>query len=129
MTTLRAVRLDADGTLTDLSIPIGDEQTSALHQAIGCPAEIAHWTRRNGTRRLALALPSGADAARLPANLYATSLVSAVRRSKLPHALHGPVVLLGAASTDGDLTDLPESLHAALPDIVAALKTRYAPAA
>lgn len=128
MNNLRAARLDADGTLTDLQVPTGDKQTDALHEAVGGWIEIAHWTRRNGTQRLALVLDTDARGKALPANLYATALVSAVRRAKLPYTLHGPVVLLGAVDGAGNLTDLPESLHAALPGIVAALKSRYAPA-
>jgi hypothetical protein len=125
---LRAVRLDIDGTLTDVQVPTGDTQTDTLREAVGGWVEFAHWGRRNGTQRLALVLDTDARGKSLPANLYATSLVSAVRRAKLPYTLHGPVVLLGAVDAAGNLTDLPESLHAALPGIVAALKSRYTPA-
>lgn len=131
MTSIHAVRLDTDGTLTDLLLPTGfPAQTDALREAVGGWSETAHYARSADAGGLAVAVVVNADghARGLPDNLYATSLVSAVRRGRLPYTLSGSVVLLGAVDRAGDLTDLPEALCAVLPALVAALKSRYEPA-
>jgi hypothetical protein len=123
--TLRAVRLDADGTLTDLAVPTGEMQLDVLREAVGGLSEIRHYARQDGSKRLVVVVNAEDQDAPLSANLYATSLVSAVRAARLPYTLNGPTVLLGALGPAEGFTDLPAYLSATLPSAVAALKTRY----
>ncbi|MGW3657175.1 hypothetical protein ACWD6R_16440 [Streptomyces sp. NPDC005151] len=124
---LRAIRLDVDGTLTDLELPAGDARAKALRDAVGGWAETAHYSRPDGKRRVAVVVNAdGRDTQ--PENLFATSLINAIRLSRLPYCLHGPVVLLGAPNGAGEHTDVPEPLRGVLPQIVAVLATRYTPA-
>jgi FMN phosphatase YigB (HAD superfamily) len=123
--TIRAVRIDIDGTLADLQLPVDDEGVQkALHEAIDGRFEIANYARPEGNRRLAVA----ADAEgrqRQEQNRYATSLINALYRQQLPRCLHGPVVLLGAMGESQHYTDVPEPLREVLPKVMAALETRY----
>ncbi|MET9412155.1 hypothetical protein ABZX90_41535 [Streptomyces sp. NPDC002935] len=122
--TIRGVRLDVDGTLTDVQLPAGDGLTEALREHIDGWVEIAHYARPDGTRRLAVAVDAD-GAARKSENLYATSLLNAVYVKQLPYCLRGPVVLLGALDDSRHHTDVPEQLHEILPKIMDALKVRY----
>ncbi|REE61474.1 hypothetical protein BX257_4053 [Streptomyces sp. 3212.3] len=126
--TIRAIRLDIDGTLTHLELPTGDALVPALREHVGGFVEIAHYARTtDGSRRLSVAMD--ADGGLLqPENLYVTSLISAIRLKQLPYAIHGPVVLLGALGDAGEHTEVPAPLRENLQRIVDALKTRYAPA-
>jgi FMN phosphatase YigB (HAD superfamily) len=123
--TIRAVRIDIDGTLADLQLPVDDEGVQkALHEAIDGRFEIANYARPEGNRRLAVA----ADAEgrqRQEQNRYATSLINALYRQQLPRCLHGPVVLLGAMDESKHYTDVPEPLREVLPRVMAALEARY----
>lgn len=126
--TIRAIRLDTDGTLTHLELPTGEALTPALREHVGGWVEIAHYARTtDGSRRLSVAMDADGGA-RKPENLYVTSLVSAIHLKQLPYAIHGPVVLLGAVDGAGNHTEVPEPLRENLQRIVDALKTRYAPA-
>jgi len=122
--TIHAVRLDTDGTLTDLKLPAGAGLVEALREAVGGWLEIAHYARPEGNRRLAVAVDADGEQ-RQEENLYATSLVNAIYLKQLPYCLHGPVVLLGALDDSRHHTDIPEPLHEVLPKVMAALKTRY----
>ncbi|WP_324787147.1 hypothetical protein [Streptomyces sp. H51] len=123
-TTIHAVRLDTDGTLTDVQLPVGSGLVEALRQQVNGWIEIAHYARPDGKRRLSLALD--ADGALLrPQNLYVTSLVNGLYLKQMPYPLYGPAVLLGALDDSQHHTDVPESLREVLPKIVAALKPRY----
>jgi hypothetical protein len=123
--TIRAVRIDVDGTLTDLQLPVDDEGAQKpLQQAVGGRFEIAHYARPEGNRRLAV-VSDAEGGQRQEQNLYATSLINAVYRQQLPRCLYGPVVLLGAMDESRHYTDVPEPLREVLPKIMAALETRY----
>ncbi|WP_327349627.1 DUF3846 domain-containing protein [Streptomyces sp. NBC_01321] len=126
--TIRAVRLDVDGTFTDLELPVGEGLSAALRPVVGGWAEIAHYARPSGTHRLSVAVNEGGIALKLPPNLYATSLVNAIRLERLGYCLHGPVVLMGALDGARLHTDVPEVLRGGLPLIIDALKPRYTPA-
>ncbi|MEU3342253.1 hypothetical protein [Streptomyces sp. NPDC006668] len=122
--TIRAVRLDVNGTFTDVHLPIDSGLTEALREQVNGRVEIAHYARPEGNRRLSLA--RDADAALLrPQNLYITSLINGLYLKQLPYPLYGPVVLLGALDETRHHTDIPEKLYDVLPKLVAALKTRY----
>ncbi|WP_405526834.1 hypothetical protein OG426_30630 [Streptomyces canus] len=122
--TIRCVRIDVDGTLTELQLPVGDGLQAALHEAVGGWVEIAHYARPEGNRRLAVAVDADGRQ-RQEENLYATSLINAVYLKQLPYCLHGPVVLFGALDGSRHHTDIPEPLHEVLPKVMAALKDRY----
>lgn len=122
--TIRGVRLDPDGTLTDIHLPAATGLIEALRGQVEGWVEIAHYARLDGKRRLAVALD--ADGALTKSeNLYATSLVSALYRKQLPYCLYGTVVLLGALDDSRHHTDVPEPLHEVLPKVMDALKSRY----
>lgn len=122
--TIRGVRLDLDGTLTDLQLPAGAGLVEALREAVGGGVEIAHYARPEGNRRLAVAVHADGSA-RQEKNLYATSLVNAIYLKQLPYCLHGPVVLLGALDDSRHHTDVPDVLRDVLPKVMDALKSRY----
>ncbi|MCX4858295.1 hypothetical protein [Streptomyces canus] len=122
--TIRCVRIDVDGTLTELQLPVGDGLQGALREAVGGWVEIAHYARPEGNRRLAVAVDADGRQ-RQEENLYATSLINAIYLKQLPYCLHGPVVLLGALDASRHHTDIPEPLYEVLPKVMAALKTRY----
>ncbi|MFF4504865.1 hypothetical protein [Streptomyces sp. NPDC001401] len=123
--TIRGVRLDIDGTLTDLQLPLDDEGLqAALHEAVGGWVEIGHYARPEGNRRLAVAVDADGRQ-RQEENLYATSLINAIYLKQLPVCLRGPVVLLGALDESRHFTDVPEPLYEVLPKVIDALKTRY----
>jgi hypothetical protein len=123
-TTIHAVRLDVDGTLTDLQLPVSAGLVEELRKAVDGWVEIAHYARPEGNRRLAVALDAD-GALTKEQNLYATSLVNALYLKQLPYPLYGPVVLLGALDDSRQHTDFPPQLHEVLPKIIAALKQRY----
>ncbi|MDX2849260.1 hypothetical protein PV342_12475 [Streptomyces sp. PA03-3a] len=125
--TIRAVRLDADGTLTDIHLPLGAGLAPELRVHVGGWVEVAHYARADGSRRLSVALDSN-GALTKPENPYAASLVNAIRLKQLSYSLYGTAVLLGALDGAGQHTDVPEELHQVLPQVIAALKARYAPA-
>ncbi|MFF3516149.1 hypothetical protein [Streptomyces sp. NPDC002573] len=122
--TIRAVRLDPDGTLTDLQLPPGAGLVEALRKAVGGWVEIAHYARPEGNRRLSVAVDAD-GALTKEQNLYATSLVNAIYRKQLPDPLYGTVVLLGALDETRQHTDVPPQLHEVLPKVMNALKDRY----
>ncbi|MFF3406663.1 hypothetical protein ACFYW8_10685 [Streptomyces sp. NPDC002742] len=122
--TIRGVRLDVDGTLADVQLPAGDGLAGELCRHIGGRAEIAHYARPDGTRRLAVIVNADEAVGGLE-NLYATSLVSGIYVRQLPYCLRGPLVLLGALDDSRHYTDIPEKLHAILPKVMDALKVRY----
>ncbi|MCT9003501.1 hypothetical protein [Streptomyces rhizosphaerihabitans] len=122
--TVRGVRIDVDGTLTDVQLPIDDGLAEVLRKHVDGWLEIAHYARPDGTRRLAVALDAG-GALTKPENLYATSLINGIYLKQLPYCLYGTVVLLGALDDSRHHTDVPESLHEVLPKIMDALKSRY----
>ncbi|MFG3140982.1 hypothetical protein ACGFZA_32850 [Streptomyces sp. NPDC048211] len=126
MRSIRAIRLDVDGTLTDLELPGGEGMTAALRPVVDGWVEVAHYARRDGTHRLSVAVNEMGVFLGLAPNLYATSLINGVRLERLGCSLHGPVVLLGALDDAGRHTDVPEPLRAGLPKIIDALKSRYA---
>ncbi|MEU4095528.1 hypothetical protein [Streptomyces sp. NPDC026673] len=126
--TIRAVRLDADGTLTDIDLPLGAGLSKELRRLVDGWVEVAHYARADGSRRLSVALDSD-GALTKPENPYAASLVNAIRLQQLPYSLYGTAVLLGALDDGGQHTDVPEDLHQVLPQVIAALKARYTPAA
>ncbi|MGW1157808.1 hypothetical protein ACWD48_06180 [Streptomyces sp. NPDC002519] len=122
--TIHAIRLDVDGTLTDLQLPPGAGLVEELRKAVGGRVEIAHYARPEGNRRLSVAADAG-GALTKQQNLYATSLVNAIYLKQLPYPLYGPVVLLGALDETHRHTDFPPQLHEVLPKVIAALKQRY----
>ncbi|WP_073947597.1 hypothetical protein [Streptomyces kebangsaanensis] len=126
--TLHAVRLDVDGTLTDLQLPAGKGLVEALREHVDGWVEIAHYSRADGTRRISVAL-DGDSALTKPENLYATSLINTIRMRQLSYCLYGPAVLLGALDDSRRHTDIPAPLHEHLPQILAALKDRYSTSA
>lgn len=128
MSPIRAIRLDVNGTLTDLELPAGEGLSAALHPVVGGWVEIAHYARPDGTHRLSVAVNEDGIALGLPPNLYVTSLVNAIRLERLGYCLHGPVVLLGALDGAHLHTDVPEVLRGGLPQLIDALKPRYTPA-
>jgi hypothetical protein len=122
--TIHAVRLDTDGTLTDLQLPVSTGMVEELCKVVDGRVEIAHYARHEGNRRLSIA--SDADGALTkPQNLYATSLVNAIYLKQLPCPLYGTVVLLGALDDSRQHTDFPPQLHEVLPKVIDALKQRY----
>ncbi|MFK0106476.1 hypothetical protein [Streptomyces sp. NPDC091217] len=122
--TIHAVRLDVDGALTDVQLPISSGLNEALREQVNGCVEIAHYARPEGNRRLSLA--RDADGALLRSqNLYVTSLINGLYLKQLPYPLYGPVVLLGALDDSCHHTDIPEKLYDVLPKLVAALKPRY----
>ncbi|WP_406515572.1 DUF3846 domain-containing protein [Streptomyces sp. NBC_00873] len=127
MTTIRGIRLDVDGTLTDLELPVAEGLSAALRPVVDGWVEIAHYARPGGTHRLSVAVNEEGIALGLPPNLYATSLINAIRLERLGYCLHGPVVLIGALDGAGLHTDVPEVLRGGLPQIIDALKPRYTP--
>ncbi|MFH8771979.1 hypothetical protein [Streptomyces sp. NPDC017958] len=122
--TIRGVRIDVDGTLTDVELPAGQGLLEELRKQVVGGVEIAHYAREDGKRRLAIALDSDGRA-RKEQNLYATSLVNGIYTRQLPYCLYGPVVLLGALDDSRHHTDIPERLHEVLPKVMSALATRY----
>ncbi|WP_330306270.1 MULTISPECIES: hypothetical protein [unclassified Streptomyces] len=124
--TIRGVRLDPDGTLTDIQLPAATGLVEALRKQVDGWVEIAHYARPEGNRRLAVAVDAD-GALTKPENLYATSLVNALYLTQLPYPLYGPVVLLGALDDSRHHTDMPEPLHEVLPQVMDALKSRYTP--
>ncbi|GHE79933.1 hypothetical protein GCM10014715_39100 [Streptomyces spiralis] len=122
--TIHAVRLDVDGTLTDLQLPLGWGFLEELREQVDGWVEIAHYARPDGNRRLSIAVDSDGQA-RKKENLYATALVSAVYTKQLPYCLYGPVVLIGALDDTRHHTDIPKALHEVLPKVMKALATRY----
>ncbi|WP_326604294.1 hypothetical protein [Streptomyces sp. NBC_01800] len=127
-TPIRGIRLDVDGTLTDLELPVAEGLSAALRPVVGGWVEIAHYARPGNTHRLSVAVNEEGVALELPQNHYATALVSAIRLKQLGYCLLGPVVLLGALDGAGLHTDVPEVLRDGLPQIIDALKPRYTPA-
>ncbi|MET7522591.1 hypothetical protein [Streptomyces sp900116325] len=125
MSPIRAIRLDVDGTLTDLELPAGEGLSAALRPVVDGWVEIAHYARPDGTHRLSVAMNEDGIALKQPQNLYATSLVNAIRLDQLGYCLHGPVVLLGALDGARLHTDVPEVLRGGLPQVIDALKPRY----
>ncbi|MFJ3248426.1 hypothetical protein [Streptomyces sp. NPDC086782] len=123
--TIHGVRLDVDGTLTDVQLPVDSKDlVEALRGQVDGWVEIAHYTRPDGKRRLSVAVDAdGKD--RKQENLYATSLINGIYCKQLPYCLHGPVVLLGALDDSRHHTDIPESLHGVMPQVMDALKARY----
>ncbi|MFI5799098.1 hypothetical protein [Streptomyces sp. NPDC051677] len=122
--TIRGVRLGVDGTLTDLQLPVGRGLLETLREAVGGGAEIAHYARPDGGRRLAVAI-DGDGALRQKENLYATSLINGIYVKQLPYCLYGPVVLLGALDDSRHHADIPAPLYEVLPKVIEALKARY----
>lgn len=125
MRTIRAIRLDVDGTLTNLELPVGEGMTAALRPVVDGWVDVAHYARPDGTHRLSVAVNEWGAFLGLPPNQYATSLINAVRLERLGDCLYGPVVLLGALDDAHRHTDVPEPLHAGLPKVIDALKPRY----
>ncbi|WP_217572593.1 hypothetical protein [Streptomyces sp. GbtcB7] len=126
--TIRGVRLDPDGTLTDIELPAAAGLIEALRGQVDGGVEIAHYARPDGKRRLAMAVDAG-GALTKPENLYATSLVNGIYLNQLPYCLYGTVVLLGALDDSRHHTDVPEPLHEVLPKVMDALKSRYSTSA
>ncbi|MFF3378092.1 hypothetical protein ACFYXF_34715 [Streptomyces sp. NPDC002680] len=122
--TIRGVRLDPDGTLTDIQLPATTGLIEALRGQVEGGVEVVHYARPDGKRRLAVAADAG-GALTKPENLYATSLVNAIYLKQLPCCLYGTVVLLGALDDSHHHTDVPEPLHEVLPKVMDALKSRY----
>ncbi|MFE4424394.1 hypothetical protein [Streptomyces sp. NPDC056817] len=122
--TIRGVRLDVDGTLTDVQLPLGEGFLVELRKQVDGWVEIAHYARPDGKRRLSLAVDSDGQA-RKQENLYATSLINGIYCKQLPYCFYGPVILLGAMDDSRHHTDIPEQLHGVLPKVMDALKTRY----
>ncbi|MGW1801691.1 hypothetical protein ACWCQN_38685 [Streptomyces sp. NPDC001984] len=126
--TIRGVRLDVDGALTDIQLPAATGLVEAVRGQVDGWVEIAHYARPDGKCRLAIAVDAD-GALTKPQNLYATSLVNAIYLKQLPYPLYGPVVLLGALDDSRHHTDVPESLHEVLPKVMDALKPRYSTSA
>ncbi|MFF3493768.1 hypothetical protein ACFYWS_20715 [Streptomyces sp. NPDC002795] len=128
MTTFHAVRLDVDGTLTCLDLPTDrDARRTALMEHVDGLAEIARYAGPTGLR-LGVVVNENGIALELTPNLYATALVSSVRRALLPYPLCGPVVLTGLCGegeSAGEITAVPHDIHNELPGFVVALATRY----
>ncbi|MGW2700860.1 hypothetical protein [Streptomyces sp. NPDC001340] len=122
--TIRGVRIDVDGTLTDVELPAGQGLLEELRKQVVGGVEIAHYAREDGKRRLAIALDSDGRA-RKEQNLYATSLVNGIYTRQLPYCLYGPVVVFGALDDSRHHTDIPEPLREVLPKVMSALATRY----
>ncbi|MFB7329918.1 hypothetical protein [Streptomyces sp. NPDC056190] len=127
--TIRGVRLDVDGTLTDVQLPVDSKGlVEALRGQVDGWVEIAHYARPDGKRRLSVAVDAdGKD--RKQENLYATSVINGIYCKQLPYCFYGPVVLLGALDDSRHHTDIPEPLCGVLPQVVDALKPRYSQSA
>ncbi|WP_127356491.1 hypothetical protein [Actinacidiphila soli] len=125
MSTIRAIRLDVDGRITDLEVPAGDGLSAALRLVVDGWVEIAHYGRPDGSHRLSVAVDSDGFAREKQPNLFATSMVAAVRLQQLRYPLVGDVVLLGALNHALQHTDVPKPVREVLPQIVNALKPRY----
>jgi hypothetical protein len=125
MSTIRAIRLDVDGRITDLEVPAGDGLSAALRPIVDGWVEIAHYGRPDGSHRVSVAVDSDGFAREKQPNIFATSLVNAVRLQQLRFPLVGDVVLLGALNHSLQHTDVPKPVREVLPQIVNALKPRY----
>ncbi|MGW3246616.1 hypothetical protein [Streptomyces sp. NPDC001070] len=123
--TIQAIRLDADGRITDLQLPADDGLSAALRLVVDGWVEIAHYGRPDGSHRLSVAVDADGFARKKPPNLFATSLINAVRLQQLRLPLVGDVVLLGSLDQALQHTDVPEPVRQVLPQIVDALKARY----
>ncbi|MFD3455803.1 hypothetical protein ACFWVC_26945 [Streptomyces sp. NPDC058691] len=127
MSTIRAIRLDVDGRITDLEVTAADVRL-ALRPVVDGFVEIAHYGRADGSCRLSVAVNEEGFALGKQPNVFATSLVAAVRLQQLRRPLVGDVVLLGGLNHALQHTDVPDPVREVLPKIVEALKARYAAA-
>ncbi|MFE2578833.1 hypothetical protein [Streptomyces sp. NPDC059378] len=123
--TLHAVRIDIDGTLTDLQLPVYEGLGTALREQVDGRVQITHHDNLKRIRPLSLAVDADGWA-RKEENLYATALISALYRKRVL-CLLGPVVLLGPLDDTRHHTDVPEALRKILPEVMEALKTRFSP--
>jgi hypothetical protein len=107
MTTMAALRIDPDGTLTDLQLP--PDFSSTLRTLLNGWSEYAYY----GTTRSAVCAVVHENGFHigLPANIPATRAVETVRQGPLPYRLYGPVVFLGYIPHGEDLMSLPTDMR------------------
>ena len=116
--TIRALRIDLDGKVTDLDIGSTlDQQSKIIGRALLDSVEAVDYiTRPSGPSIVALA---GEHRARRLPNFYATLAVH-VLSGNLHHEIQGPVVFAGYTRI-GELTALPEDVTAEIRDLCPAI--------
>jgi hypothetical protein len=112
-TDLRGVRVDPDGTLTDIAIPDGGRLLDIAREQLGGDIDFGHYGRPGATITVIVNDTSIIDG--LPANRLVTDFVGHVRGGPLyAYTLCGPALVFGLELTHGDIVDLPDELRTQL---------------
>lgn len=89
---LHGVRVDTDGTRTDVTIPAGT-LLSRLREEIGGDIEFAHYGTAESAVTAVVHETGMVDG--LPVNGDAETFICHMRRGQLGYRLHGPIVFFG----------------------------------
>jgi hypothetical protein len=120
--TLSAVRIDPDGTVTNVAPPCDVFDRAAwLREQLGGWVDMAHYGTADHAVALVVHETSAVDGQ--PANCVATILVEELRGEPLGYHLHGPVVLFGY-ERPGIVSDL----RAETRELLASIATLHAAA-
>jgi len=105
MTALNGVRVEADGTRSNIAIPASN-RSAFLKEELGGWPEYAHYGTPDFAACVIVHETSVIDG--LPVNRAATQFAALTRGGPLSYSLHGPVILLGYQPRTDTLTDLTD---------------------
>ncbi|MEU1078216.1 hypothetical protein ABZ404_37130 [Streptomyces sp. NPDC005878] len=111
-TPLHGVRVDPDGTITDITIPDALHMREHLMTLLGGYIEYGHYGSRESAVTAVVHETSAIDGH--PRNDPATRYIAALRDAMPGYWLHGPVVFLGYQVRADIVTDLTPEQHAQL---------------
>lgn len=103
-TGLRGVRIDTDGTRTDITSPAGTDPSAWLRKELGGWPEHAYYG--HGDLAVTAVVHESGMSDGLPVNGAATTFVCLIRNDQLGYYLYGPVYFFGLDRTRGALVTL-----------------------